>query len=119
MSPETIARLSDINRRFYEARGAEFSRARRSPWPGWQRVFDRLFDRAETTELAILDAGCGNGRLAIALEARLGAQDLLARYVGIDESPVMIAEAELGLGALAHTKVELRVADLFSAELEG
>jgi SAM-dependent methyltransferase len=119
MSPETIRRLFEINRRFYDERGDEFSRTRQSPWQGWSRVFDHLFRRAKGPALEVLDAGCGNGRFALALDAELRSRGLRAHYVGVDENPRLVGEARARLfspGALHAMEAELLTGNLFAAD---
>ena len=60
MDPETRKRLLALNRDFYTREAEAFSATRNHPWPGWVRILDGLAPGA----LAVLDAGCGNGRLA-------------------------------------------------------
>jgi trans-aconitate 2-methyltransferase len=70
-------------------------------------VLDRLELRGDE---AVLDAGCGSGRITQALIERLPR----GRVIAIDESPSMIAAARERLGPDA----DLRVADLLELELE-
>ena len=95
MKPETVAGLNQLNRHFYRVTGAEFSATRKMPWPGWDRVLDRFL--ATRTRIhgpdSILDVGCGNGRFAGLLEARLGND---YRYLGVDSSLTLAAIARAG-----------------------
>jgi tRNA (uracil-5-)-methyltransferase TRM9 len=121
VSPETIERLAALNRSFYREHGPAFSAARRAPWPGWLRVLDRALSRAPEPEITVLDAGCGNGRFALALDERLSAAGRRARYVGVDASEAMIADARRRLsmpGALCSSSVDLVLGDLFELELD-
>jgi trans-aconitate 2-methyltransferase len=70
-------------------------------------VLDRLELRGDE---AVLDAGCGSGRITQALIERLPRGHVIA----IDESPSMIAAARERLGPDA----ELRVGDLLQLELD-
>ena len=94
LDEETRGILSRINRDFYERMAAEFSATREHPWPGWQRVLRHAVreeggeDGART--LSILDAGCGNGRLAAFVCAQV---DRPLHYVGIDASLALLARA--------------------------
>lgn len=84
MNQATAARLLDLNRRFYEERGRDFSATRSRLQPGVKRLIEKL-DGGE----AILDLGCGNGELAGSL-ARRGHR---GHYVGLDSSRVLLTEA--------------------------
>ncbi len=84
MNRATAERLLDLNRRFYEERGGDFSATRQRLQPGVKRLIERL----QGSE-SILDLGCGNGELARAL-SRGGYH---GSYLGLDSSPVLLAEA--------------------------
>jgi SAM-dependent methyltransferase len=86
---ETVEALRAINRRFYQERGAEFSRTRERPWRGWREILARSSSLLPERP-RVLDVGCGNGRFARFLEERLGREFV---YCGIDESPLALAEA--------------------------
>jgi trans-aconitate 2-methyltransferase len=70
-------------------------------------VLDRLELRGDE---AVLDAGCGSGRITQTLIERLPR----GRVIAIDESPSMIAAARERLGPDA----DLRIGDLLDLELE-
>ena len=97
MKPETAAVLSSINERFYASTTAlEFSRSRRAPWGGWERVVHRL-PRAPS----VLDVGCGDGRFA----AYLAKHRLEVSYLGLDASqPLLDMAQERALGPWARFK---------------
>lgn len=85
MEATTAARLLDLNRRFYEWFGADFSTTRRRLQPGVTRVLGTL-----RGDESILDLGCGNGELARTL-ARRGHR---GSYLGLDFSLSLLREAE-------------------------
>lgn len=85
MDAETVRRLEAINARFYERHAEAFDRARRHPWPGWDRVIEGI-----TTPVRVLDAGCGAGRFRALLEAR---SIPVTRYVGVDRSAGLLDRA--------------------------
>ena len=86
MDHATRKRLLALNRDFYAREAESFSGTRNHPWPGWIRVVDGL----APGPLAVLDAGCGNGRLArFLLERGEDAVD----YVGVDSSAALIDAA--------------------------
>ena len=85
MQINTLNRLLDINRQFYQSFGKDFSATRRRLQPGVQRVLKRL-----TGEERILDLGCGNGELA----RQLALADHRGSYLGLDFSSSLLALAE-------------------------
>ncbi len=93
MDERTAAALARLNRAFYERFAEEFSRTRRRPWPGWERLLQVVAPALSGRRSAILDAGCGNGRFAAVPEQRLG-PDL--DYLGVDASPALLRIARAG-----------------------
>lgn len=89
MREETAETLRAVNRRFYRERASEFSRTRERGWTGWGEILSRA-GRLLPERPRVLDVGCGNGRFARFLEERLGRP---FDYVGVDESPLALAEA--------------------------
>jgi SAM-dependent methyltransferase len=102
MDPETRKRLLALNRDFYTREAEAFSATRNHPWPGWVRILDGLAPGA----LAVLDAGCGNGRLARFLLER--GRDSLD-YLGVDASGPLIDAAR---NATPAAGVRFEVLDL-------
>ncbi len=91
MKWDTQRVLNGINRRFNRERASEFSATRERPWRGWEALQERCFSRLPASP-RVLDVGCGNGRFARFLGAKA------ACYVGVDQSPLAIAEARRRLG---------------------
>ena len=89
MRKDTAEALHAVNRRFYRERASEFSRTRERPWSGWGEILARA-GALLPEHPRVLDVGCGNGRFARFLEARLGSA---FDYCGVDESPLGLAEA--------------------------
>jgi SAM-dependent methyltransferase len=83
------SQLRQINRRFYEEMAMPFARSRMMPWPG----FSRLIDWLPPGRPALLDVGCGEGRLGRALSA----SGRLGTYVGLDQEAALITLAAEGL----------------------
>ncbi len=77
--------LLELNRRFYNEFGGEFSATRGRLQAGVQRVIESL-DGDES----ILDLGCGNGELARTLSRR----GHHGTYLGLDFSMALLSEAE-------------------------
>jgi SAM-dependent methyltransferase len=76
VTPETANHLLALNRRFYARAAESFARTRATAQPGFAQVVDWL----PTGRLAVLDAGCGEGRFG----RFLAAAERLAAYIGLD-----------------------------------
>lgn len=87
MDEETRQTLLEVNRRFYEHHAESFSRSRGRAWDGWRRFLPHLGGPAR---LRVLDAGCGNARLALFLS---GAWPGRLDYTGIDASAPLLDAA--------------------------
>lgn len=115
MNCQTIAALNRINRGFYNQLGEEFSRTRKNPWPGWTRVVSLCREHrgaaAVGARLSILDVGCGNGRFLTFSQSRLRQA---TRYVGVDMSLSMLAEARDGAVRGSAVPAVVLAADLTS-----
>ena len=101
MNENTVKRLLDLNRQFYQTFALQFSQTRGRLQPGVMEILKRIPASAR-----ILDLGCGNGEFWRALR-RQGHKGL---YVGLDFSEKMISEASQG-GALRVKKLDARPAD--------
>jgi len=106
MRPDTAAALLALNRQFYDQFGGEFAATRRSHPPGYDRILPYL-----STATNVLDLGCGSGRLL----AYLAGRGWAGRYVGLDSSAPLLAEAAaIPLGA-SGIQPRFIFADLFEA----
>jgi tRNA (uracil-5-)-methyltransferase TRM9 len=85
-----VAKLLELNREFYWNRGLEFSATRGRLQPGVQRLLEKLRGGEY-----VLDLGCGNGELA----RRLSSLSWSGFYLGLDFSPILLAEAKRQLSA--------------------
>ncbi len=116
MTDETAHRLDALCRRFYARNAADFSATRQAAWPGWERCLPYLLpsepDPGGEPSWRLLDAGCGNGRLAAFLAERSPGR---LRYLGVDASPELIEEARGSRGADAR----FAVADLVTLDPAG
>ena len=83
--------LAQLNQTFYASFANDFAATRQS----WPPSFDRILPHFHLAA-NVLDVGCGNGRLRAFLRAR----GWRGRYVGIDNSTGLLAEAAK-VGALA------------------
>src|SRR5262245_49518876 len=104
MTPDVARRLLDLNRTFYVRVGAEFDATRGSLPAG---MLAAIGDLPATTR-TVLDAGCGNGRLARALEQCGHPID----YLGLDADAGLLARAQQATAALAHVQTRFLQADL-------
>ena len=94
MNAATAEALSALNRHFYAVHAEEFSATRQAPWPGWERVLAVLHPQADGGALRVLDVGCGNGRFARFLAARLEGAPLVVE--GVDASAPLLEHARRG-----------------------
>ena len=103
MQPQTTQFLLDLNQRFYDDFARAFAATRRQVPPGVQRAVDEMPQAGSW-----LDLGCGSGELARLL-ARRG---FSGRYLGLDASAGLLAEAQQDLPGSPDFKVAYRQADL-------
>jgi tRNA (uracil-5-)-methyltransferase TRM9 len=88
MKNEVQNKLLEINQQFYDHYSRSFSATRNRAQPGVQRLIKRMDHAA-----SILDVGCGNGTLA----QSLAASGFAGRYLGLDMSEDLLADAAKGL----------------------
>ena len=105
MDHSTRMRLNGINRDFYRVTADEFDATRQNAWRGWEGLIDSIGLPVES----VLDLGCGNGRFALFLAGR-GPQPF--RYIGVDNSPALLARARRQLAAAPQVTAELVESDL-------
>lgn len=97
MDSKTVKTLNQLNKKFYEQVGKDFSRTRQAAWHGWKKLTLTL-DRFHG-EVKILDVGCGNGRFGEFLKTLDVDNEIDKwRYVGIDSSEELLNEANNKLG---------------------
>jgi len=87
MRTEVIKQLLELNASFYQTFAQEFSATRQRLQPGVRRLLDQVILPGPAR--SILDLGCGNGELALAL---LGA-GYPGAYLGLDFSAGLLAIA--------------------------
>ena len=84
MNKETINRIIEVNRQFYQSFGNEFSATRGRIQPGVRKILERI-----GRDIAILDLGCGNGEFA----RQLADAGHTAPYLGVDFSLPLLKNA--------------------------
>ena len=84
MKPETAKKLIELNRVFYEDNAQSFSSTRYAIQPGVRGLVSTMLKAN-----AILDLGCGNGNLALALQ-KAGFE---GTYLGVDNSLGLLSHA--------------------------
>ena len=110
MQRSTIERLNQINRDFYRATASEFNATRQGAWRGWERLLAEIDLPVDSA----LDLGCGNGRFALFLAAR---QAQSFRYIGVDSSAGLLAQARRQLAEAAKVDANLVESDIVLGEL--
>jgi len=92
MKKQTIRRLNELNRLFYEQIAVDFSSTRNYAWPSWKRFLaasTRVGASFPQQELRAVDIGCGNGRFS----QWLTDQGQKFSYVGLDNNPQLLEQA--------------------------
>lgn len=85
MRNEISQYLIDLNRRFYDDFGKQFSATRQRIQPGVRQIIHHLSGNE-----AILDLGCGNGEFA----RELAQTDFQGTYTGLDFSIPLLSDAK-------------------------
>ncbi|MEZ4768527.1 MAG: class I SAM-dependent methyltransferase [Caldilineales bacterium] len=103
MNQETADQLLEINRAFYEQLAQPFADSRSTRQPGLLWVVERM-----AGVNTLLDVGCGNGRLAHALDEA----GLAIRYTGVDVSDALLAIAARSASALSAVQAAFVSVDI-------
>lgn len=105
MDDDTVSRLLEINREFYQTFAQQFSTTRQRLQPGINQILRNL-----SMEARVLDLGCGNGQLAV----QLSRQRFVGSYVGVDASSqfLLIAQEQVP----SDEKYHFIAADLASTD---
>ncbi len=100
MDPETVSKLLEVNRRFYNEFGEAFAATRRRIQPGVNRILKTI---PADLPADWLDLGCGSGALG-----RIWAEKGRAgTYTGMDFSRPLLAEAEKATEGLSDDRLRL------------
>lgn len=84
MDSETAQKLVNLNHQFYQTFAQDFAETRQRLQPGVKKVLEKL-----SSNIRILDIGCGNGELAHNLAQR----EVQCSYIGVDFSPKLVQRA--------------------------
>ena len=103
MNPQLVKQLVALNASFYSRFANEFSETRSSAQMRLNRIVKYVPEGA-----AVLEVGCGNGRLA----ERLDREAYPLTYVGVDAAREMIEIADARRLGLHFVRADFRVADL-------
>jgi tRNA (uracil-5-)-methyltransferase TRM9 len=103
MDRETAERLLALNREFYATLARPFAASRPASDPALVSILPYVPQRA-----GVLDAGCGNGRLATLLDRERPG----ATYLGVDAVPELVELARAQADHLTTISTEFRVADI-------
>jgi len=103
MDEITRDRLLQINQRFYDQFAGSFSATRGRVQPGVRRVLDQV-----APDAVILDVGCGNGTLAMAL----GKGGFRGQYLGVDLSAGLISKAKERMGQTSAGQYDFKQMNL-------
>lgn len=103
MNQTTVEKLLAINRAFYQELAQPFADSRSTRQPGLQRVV-----QSASAAAWLLDVGCGNGRLAHALDAA----GLSLRYTGVDASVALLAIAAQSAAELSSVQADFLLLDI-------
>jgi SAM-dependent methyltransferase len=108
MDDTTVEHLLKLNRDFYVVVGDLFDQTRMSIPPGMTQALEHLPELSGETPLRLLDVGCGNGRLAWALDAL----SRTVEYTGVDADSTLLAHARHNVAGLDHVHSHIVQADL-------
>ena len=107
MNTQTRQQLRQINNDFYNSFADSFASTRYGAQPGWDYIIPHFPDPCQ-----VLDLGCGNGRFAHFLDARLEQVD----YTGLDGSERLVEIAKKRSGELSRTTAVFHAIDLGNSD---
>ena len=110
MNKATVLKLNQLNIEFYTKVAHSFSATRQSPWPGWEKCWEKieaeLLNQQAHTPLRILDVGCGNGRFGKFVSEKLNGRSPL-EYDGFDQDWQLLEYAKESFAELEyHNPIE-------------
>lgn len=89
MDDKRIKQIINLNKKFYQQVGKDFSKKRQYPWKGWNRVIKNISNIE-----SVLDLGCGNGRFYEFISKEYPNVE----YVGVDTNNDLLNEARKKYG---------------------
>lgn len=95
MTKETINRILQINKEFYESVALEFDVTRQYAWEGWEYVIEEVNEEFGDKSIRILDLGCGNGRFYKFIKNEYRGT---CEYIGVDNNEKLLELAYKELG---------------------
>lgn len=117
MDIDTIKKLNQVNLEFYSEAGKDFDKTRQQYWEGWERLLPQLHSVfSETTELSVLDLGCGNGRFGRFLADYLPSKTFM--YHGVDSNHQLLSITVSALRDKAGITSKTDQLDVVTALLE-
>lgn len=106
MDNQTLEKILEHNKKFYEDIAGEFSVTRQYPWRGWGRVINEIspnISELENEKLKIFDVACGNGRFYSFLQDNFAKEFV---YKGIDSSEQLLAVAGSRYGNVGNVSFQ-------------
>lgn len=100
MNQQTIAKLNQLNKKFYQTVANDFSDARQYFWQGWDKLIPDI--KGLNKKISVLDLGCGNGRFALFLNKHFADQ---FKYIGIDNNKQLLDIAKRQLANQANIQI--------------
>lgn len=109
MDKEIVEKLLALNREFYAAFAQPFAASRPVADPALTAILPYIPQRAR-----VLDAGCGNGRLALLLNRERAG----ATYLGLDAVPGLIEAARAQADQLTNISAQFHIADITQLDID-
>ncbi len=111
MNQQTIKKLNQLNKKFYQAIANDFSDTRQYFWQGWNKLIPHIKNliakKAPSKKISVLDIGCGNGRFALFLHKYFANQ---FEYLGVDNDKQLLDIAQKQLAN--QTNIQILQVDL-------
>lgn len=92
MDQNTILKLNQLNKNFYQTVAQDFSNTRNYFWQGWEKLIPSISELLKNKKtIRVLDLGCGNGRFALFLAKHFAGQ---VDYLGLDSDEQLLSIAQ-------------------------
>lgn len=106
MQRDTITKLIELNKQFYNDTFHLWNQKSDYAWFGFDKAFGGL-DINESKTINILDIGCGNARVAIYLASLF--ENSTVNYIGIDNSDLVLESANTILNKLNKSNLVSKI----------